>query len=49
MPEQPKNDTTHLFAAIGALTERGARVSRVTSAPCIWGYEALARDGLVRI
>ena len=43
MSEQ-KNETTHLFATIGALTERGGRVSRVTTR-AEYGGKALARVG----
>lgn len=44
MSEQQKNETTHLFATIGALIERGGRVSCATSGAEARGL-ALARVG----
>ena len=44
MLEQQKNETTYLFATIGSRTERGGRVTKVTSKAEYRGM-ALARVG----
>lgn len=38
MPEQEEKKTTHLFATVGARTERGGRIGEVTTKP---GYRGL--------
>jgi uncharacterized Zn-binding protein involved in type VI secretion len=44
MPEQQKNETTYLFVTIGSRTERGGRVTRVSTMAEYQGM-ALARVG----